>query len=147
MHTTQAHMLAGTMNMRSQKDIAMNKSQLAQFLANTTLGRDIEALATQFAESGSFNVQIGSFEHDLTPLLYDQGVTLLADKTEIAFALVAFLKRCYCKSELSIIAASYVGIKGRKKAWGYKGAEWLAFHLYNLQRRVYFAAGAGNVFR
>lgn len=125
----------------------MEQTQLAQFLANTTLGRDIEALATQFAETGTFGIKIGSFEYDLTPLLYEQGVTLLADKAELAFALVAFLKRCYCKSDLSILAASYVGIKGRKKAWGYKGAEWLAFHLFNLQRRVYFAAGAGRVFR
>ena len=125
----------------------MQQTQLTQFLDNTTLGRDIEALATQFAESGSFNVRIGSFDNDLTPLLYDQGVTLLADKNEIAFALVTFLCRCYRASTLSVLAASYVGIKGRKKAWGYKGAEWLAFHLFNLQRRVYFAAGAGRVFR
>lgn len=125
----------------------MQQTQLTQFLDNTTLGRDIEALATQFAESGSFNVKICSFDNDLTPLLYDQGVTLLADKNEIAFALVTFLCRCYRASTLSVLAASYVGIKGRKKAWGYKGAEWLAFHLFNLQRRVYFAAGAGRVFR
>ena len=125
----------------------MQQTQLAQFLGNTTLGRDIEALATQFAESGSFNVKIGSFDNDLTPLLYDQGVTLLADKNEIAFALVTFLCRCYRASTLSVLAASYVGIKGRKKAWGYKGAEWLAAHLFNLQRRVYFTAGAGRVFR
>ena len=125
----------------------MQQTQLTQFLDNTTLGRDIEALATQFAESGSFNVRIGSFDNDLTPLLYDQGVTLLADKNEIASALVTFLCRCYRASTLSVLAASYVGIKGRKKAWGYKGAEWLAFHLFNLQRRVYFAAGAGRVFR
>lgn len=125
----------------------MQQTQLAQFLANTTLGRDIEALAAQFAETGSFGVKICSFEHDLTPLLYDQGVTLLADKDEIAAALVAFLCRCYRASTLSVLAASYVGIKGRKKAWGYKGAEWLAFHLSNLQRRVYFAAGAGRIFR
>lgn len=125
----------------------MTQTQLTQFLANTTLGRDIEALATQFAESGSFNVRIGSFDNDLTPLLYDQGVALLADKNEIAFALVAFLCRCYRASTLSVLAASYVGIKGRKKAWGYKGAEWLAAHLFNLQRRVYFTAGAGRVFR
>lgn len=125
----------------------MQQTQLAQFLGNTTLGRDIEALATQFAESGSFNVKIGSFDNDLTPLLYDQGVTLLADKDEIASALVTFLCRCYRASALSVLAASYVGIKGRKKAWGYKGAEWLAAHLFDLQRRVYFAAGAGRVFR
>lgn len=125
----------------------MQPNSLAQFLANTTLGRDIEALATQFAESGSFNVRIGSFDNDLTPLLYDQGVALLADKNEIAFALVTFLCRCYRASTLSVLAASYVGIKGRKKAWGYKGAEWLAAHLFNLQRRVYFTAGAGRVFR
>ena len=125
----------------------MQQTQLAQFLGNTTLGRDIEALATQFAESGSFNVKIGSFDNDLTPLLYDQGVTLLADKDEIASALVTFLCRCYRASALSVLAASYVGIKGRKKAWGYKGAEWLAAHLFNLQRRVYFTAGAGRVFR
>lgn len=125
----------------------MQQTQLAQFLGNTTLGRDIEALATQFAESGSFNVKIGSFDNDLTPLLYDQGVTLLADKDEIASALVTFLCRCYRASTLSVLAASYVGIKGRKKAWGYKGAEWLAAHLFNLQRRVYFTAGAGRVFR
>ena len=132
----------------------MKQTQLTQFLGNTTLGRDIEALATQFAESGSFNVKIGSFDNDLTPLLYDQGVTLLADKDEIASALVTFLCRCYRASTLSVLAASYVGIKAsyvgikaRKKAWGYKGAEWLAAHLFNLQRRVYFTAGAGRVFR
>lgn len=124
----------------------MQPSSLAQFLANTTLGRDIEQLSAQIAKTGVFVVkQAPSFPCDLTPLFYDQGVTMVGTVADYAAAIVSFFaQHCY-QGDLMQLASVYAAIKARHPL--YKGFECLAHVLYELQKRVYFTAGAGRVFR
>lgn len=122
----------------------MKQTQLTQFLNNTAIGRDIEALAAHLAKTGAFKFDYApGYKGDLTPLFYDQGVTMVADKNEIALALVTFLKKHCYHGNLVVLAQEYAEHKAEKLAackWTYSYGV-LAFVLDRLQYRVYFGRG------
>lgn len=122
----------------------MNQAHLTQFLNNTAIGRDIEALAVHLAKTGAFKFDYApGYKGDLTPLFYDQGVTMVATQDEIAFALVAFLKKHCYRGNLVELAQEYAEHKAKKLAackWTYSYGI-LAFVLDDLQYRVYFRKG------
>lgn len=122
----------------------MKQTQLTQFLNNTAIGRDIKALSAHLSKTGAFKFDYApGYKGDLTPLFYDQGVTMVATQDEIAFALVTFFKKHCYHGDLVVLAQEYAEHKAKKLAackWTYPYGI-LAFVLDRLQYRVYFGRG------
>lgn len=113
----------------------MTQSSLNSFLSNTTLGRDIRALASELAHHGVSSVLADpNFPCNLTVLFYGKRCTMVATAQDYEKAILELMAEHFFKGDLVKINAAYVGIKANRLSRQYNP---LVHILYKMQQRDY----------